>query len=160
MSISNFVTSPSAWRSLPPPQLLTAISPLHLCPWEDQRMWPTHSTVPDTATTSVELHFCGTSIHGALLPLGVFWCHCLFHMRAPSLFCAKAEMLLVWPSSPDIPCLNPYQGGASQVLLAGGAQLPHGKAREPKQAEFMADLSWRMGGCRGQSQRALPCWSL
>lgn len=35
---------------------------------------------------------------------------------------------------------HPYQGGASQVLLAGGAQLPHGKAREPKQAEFMVDL--------------------
>lgn len=60
-------------------------------------------------------------------------------------------MLLVWLSSPGTCCLNPYQGGASQVLLAGGAQLPHGKAREPKQAEVMVDLFWRMGGCRGSS---------
>ena len=30
------------------------------------------------------------------------------------------------------------------MLLAGGAQLPHGKAREPKQAEVMVDLFWRM----------------
>lgn len=83
----------------------------------------------------------------ALLALGVFWCHCLFHMRPLSLFVQG------WNAASGCLTRHPYQGGASQVLLAGGGSSSHmGRQRgsQSRQDSWLT-CSEDGGGCRGRS---------